>query len=864
MIRRQRDRARRDPRKAFPATEPRTRRRRTRHARPVLRLLLLAGVLLPVLLAGLVIARPAPAAAATAAPGTSTAHAQLTSLAVLASPAQPAAASGVCSVPGIGDLGGLVGLCPSGSGLVGTIFGHCKNPPTPQPPGEGFSGWLEIRPRPLPAPAAAFGAHAPSTEYQQYGYAGLFWAPYDQPCLIPNFSAQLDTGIGDMIFSVAKGIVAVDNTVHTWASDPSWTSALTPLVSGATGDLYKALFMTWAGVALLTVALSVALRAHRADMPSALTLIGWAVLVIGLVSAVVAAPGWAGQQASALMGTTLDALDAGFVGPGGQANAAVAHDSLTVSSVLWPAWMRGEFGDPSSAVAQQYGPQLFEAQALSWAQSSGTPQQVAAAVKAEQAQWGKVAAKVQAASPQAYSAIQGNSQSRIGAGFLALLTAVIVCGFDLIASLVVIVALLGVLAGVIMLPALGVVGMHHNMRHLVTGAGSRILGMLINGVLWGAAAGVDQIATKMLLTQNVLPPVLAMLLLAILPVALWMVIRSLRGRPAVPRVVKRAAMLGLGYAFMRRGARHGVEDALDRAGPAGPTDMWWTDPWSWSAGPVPPGTLPPAPPAVPPVGGGPGPAGPAVPPPPPSGGGPLPRPPGGGHRPALPPAGPPPGPSSSPPPPRPGPGSPPQGPNGSGPPPSAPPSGPGSTGPALRPGTTPAGTGPAPAAPPAPPPPSSGPREYTGTPRQPGAEPDVLTPTRVFGPGEPPDPAVTYNGGSLYDGSPGTQPGVPPPWQRYQEEHAVWEQAARTPPPPPPAGGIPRQPAGTWQQAGEHPSERPEPEDGRARVWIENHDDGVRVVVERALGITLAEAADEQQAEIAARHAAQWPWGERR
>ena len=203
-------------------------------------------------------------------------------------------------------------------------------------------------------------------------------------------------------------------------------------------------------------------------MPSALTLAGWAILVIGLVSAVVAAPGWAGEQASSLMGTTLGALDAGFAGPGAQASAAQAHASLTVSTVLYPAWLRGEFGDPSSAAAQQYGPQLFEAQALSWSQAAGSPQQVAAAVKADETQWAHVAAEVQSADPQAYSAIQGNAESRLAAGVLALLTAVIVCGFDLIASLVVIVALLAVLAGVVMLPGLGVVGMHHRMRHLVT------------------------------------------------------------------------------------------------------------------------------------------------------------------------------------------------------------------------------------------------------------------------------------------------------------------------------------------------------------------------------------------------------------
>lgn len=739
------------------------------------------------------------------------------------------------------------------------LFGNCKNQPTAQAPGQGVSGWAQIKPAAPPAPAAAFGTRPASTEYIQYGYAGLFWSTYDQGCVPTNFATMLDTALGDYLMGAAKVTVAVDNTVHTWASDPSWMNNLTPLVTGASGTLYKALFVTWAAVALIIVAISVFLRAHHADMPSAVTLAAWAVLVIALVSGVVAAPAWAGQQVSGLMSTTLNALDAGFVGPGGQAHAAQAHDSLTVSTVLYPNWLRGEFGDPNAPIARQYGAQLFQAQALTWAQAAASPQQVAATDKADKSSWGTIASKVQSADPQVYSAIQGNANGRIGAGLLALLTAIIVCGFDLIASLVVIAALLAVLAGVILLPGIGVAGMHHGMRHLITGTGSKIFGMLVNGVLWAAAAGIDQVATRALLTQTVLPQALALLLLAVLPVALWMLLRKLRGRPAIPKLARRAAMLGLGYAAMRRGARRGAEDALAEPGPDEPPDMYWRDPWTWRADTRPPGpppvVLPPAPPPAPPVGGGPGGT---LPPPGGPGAGPRPLPPS--PRPALPP----------------GPGG-----NGSGP-------GPDGNGPGPQPGGN--GTGPEPgpagggaAVPPSPPPPpdpqvpapevpvpvaplpgaAEGPREYTGTPRPPAADGDEIIPApdRIFRPGEvPPDQATTYDGGSLYDGGSGASPAVPPPWEHYTQTRAAWQRAARTPAPPPPDGGIPRQPAGTWQYAGEHPHEQPEPGDDRARVWIENDPSGVYVVVERALGISRNLAADDEQAELAARHASQWPW----
>ena len=519
----------------------------------------------------------------------------------------------MCSVPGIGDLGGLLGLCGAKSGALGDISninGNCKNPPVPEAPGDAIAGWLEIHPARPPAQAAAFGPRAASTEYDQYGYAGLTWSNYDQPCLIPNVGADVETLLGNWALGAAKVIVATDNTVHAWAADPAWMSALIPIVTGSTGTLYRALFLGWAAVAMLVVAISVLFRANRSDTSGAVTLVAWAVLVVGLVAAAVASPGWAGQQAQSLMGSTLSALDSGFAGPGSQASANQAHDSLIVQSVLYPAWLRGELGDPGSDTAQKYGPQLFTAQALTWAQATGTPAQITAATKSDQTAWSAVAGKVQQADPVAYSVLTGNSMDRLGAGALAVVTALIVCTFDILASLVVVIALLGVLAGTVMLPAVGAAAMHHRMRHLVIGIGSWVLGMLINAVMWAAAAGVDEVATRALLTQNIMPLQMVLLLLAVLPIALWMIIRRLRGRDAIPRPVRRLLMLGVASQLLHRGVRSGASEALERAAQPLPAPSW-----SWRASPLPrsgaypggwnprPGLTPVPPAQLPPPGG---------------------------------------------------------------------------------------------------------------------------------------------------------------------------------------------------------------------------------------------------------------------
>lgn len=675
-----------------PACDKTARRGRKRSRRLTA---LLTSFLMPALLtAAAVLAASAPAQAGTA------------TLAAQTSPAD-GSKGGPCSIPGIGDIGQLSGFCGqgSGSGAADVLGSDCKTPPEPETPAQSFSGWLETRPTRPPAPGNAFGPHPATTEYDQYGYAGLTWSVYDQPCLVPNTGAIAETLIGNWLMSAAKFTVALDNTLHGWAASPSWMTVVIPVVTGSTSTLYRALFLIWAGIALLAVAISVGLRAHRHDSSGAVTLVAWAVLVIGLVSAAVAAPGWLGQQAQSLTGTTLSALDSGFNGPGSQASAAQAHDSLMVSSILYPAWSRGEFGDPSSATAQKYGPALFSGQALSWSQAGGTPQHAQAAASADQKAWTATAAQVQKTDPMAYQILTGNSLNRIGTGALAAVTAVIVCTFDILASLVVVCALLGILAGTVMLPAIGVAGMHHGLRHLVTGLGSRILGMQLNGILWAAAAGIDQVATRTLLTQNTLPLPLTLLLLAVLPVALWLTIRRLRGRPAIPAAGKKAVMMVAGWKMFRQGTRASAREAIDdAAGDNNPvpspirlrSDRIWTVngwPGSWSRT----GALAPAPPPTlgPPNNNGNGGGG--IPPLPPSG------PSGGGGGPVPPPAGPP---------------------NNNG----------GNGG----------GGFPRPQAP-RPPRPAPGPREYTGT------DDDTIIPAAVYGPGDP-LPADPPGGGFADDG----------------------------------------------------------------------------------------------------------------
>src|SRR6516165_6564841 len=107
---------------------------RTRATGPVPRVALLIGAMLTLVLAGLFLARPA--TAATTAPAHPVTQARTAAHAATDARAATAAAArqdaGVCSVPGIGDIGGLLGLCSSGSGVIGDLNNICT-PATPQP-----------------------------------------------------------------------------------------------------------------------------------------------------------------------------------------------------------------------------------------------------------------------------------------------------------------------------------------------------------------------------------------------------------------------------------------------------------------------------------------------------------------------------------------------------------------------------------------------------------------------------------------------------------------------------------------------------------------------------------------------------------
>ena len=155
-------------------------------------------------------------------------------------------------MPGIGDIGGLVGLCNSGSsGLVGDLNNICT-PSLPQP--EQATGGINAMVEP---PAAAAGG---KTLYDNYGVAGQFWAAHGLQC--SDMTSLIGNNVAGMVFDAAKSMDRVTITVYqsaagnnilTWLQD-----AVNRLISALGNAIYfpylapvvilGAIWLAWQGL----------------------------------------------------------------------------------------------------------------------------------------------------------------------------------------------------------------------------------------------------------------------------------------------------------------------------------------------------------------------------------------------------------------------------------------------------------------------------------------------------------------------------------------------------------------------------------------------------------------------------------------
>jgi TrbL/VirB6 plasmid conjugal transfer protein len=399
----------------------------------------------------------------------------------------PAAPGGVCQVPGIGDIGGLVGLCSSGSaGIVGDLNNICEpSLPQPEPAAGGIDAMIE-------PPAGASGGR---TLYDNYGIAGQFWAAHGLQC--SDMTSLIGNNVAGMVFDGAKALDRVTITVYESAAGNNILTWLQNAVDRLISALGRAIYFPYLAPVVILGAMWLAwqgLIRKRATRTIEGTL--WMVVAATAAIALIGRPAdFTGIGTTVADGTT-QVLNTAFANLPATNDSnclpVVAGDPQSVTSSyaftsgnglvdknaneLWSVlvckpWLWGElgttaYGTPGSGtqtVVNTYGRQLLWSQAIA---ANETP--TAALIQAKQATYTGISDAIQAGDPAIYPLFQGNQwTTRLEIAFAAMFAAVVAGLLILLIALTLIVLKLGFLLLLVAGPFFLIIGTHPGFGRIV-------------------------------------------------------------------------------------------------------------------------------------------------------------------------------------------------------------------------------------------------------------------------------------------------------------------------------------------------------------------------------------------------------------
>jgi hypothetical protein len=469
----------------------------------------------------------------------------IVALMVVAFPERSSAAGSVSQVAAPGDFCSVEewtaqpGRCVENLKQAADRELSCLEEPTPATPDSGLAGWFASRPD-------ASRQSGVAGKYTDYGYAGYSYTTYDQ-CFA--FDSKFENTVANLEFMTATAIVGASNALREKAWDPGqlWGWA-DPLVERATKAIYERVFTPFGSITLLVVGLYLLWRSRHAEMSLAMTTAGWALLVMVVVTALAQWPVYSANLADKALVTSLATIhDA--VGPTkkttppGQCQhpnpaacedrrppALIASDNAAYT-ILYKNWLRGLVGSADSKTATTYGDLLYDARSLSWAEQqriATDPRIRDVLMERKQDQWRNFAGRIREDDPAAYEYLTGaKGIERIGAGFIALVSAIMFALFDLTASLLVLLGFVIFRWAVIAAPIIGTVAILRpasaGFRRLV----NAVVAALFNIIIFGAGAAIYLFAFDLIMTAS-LPGWLQVVLVWLCGVVGWLLLRPYR------------------------------------------------------------------------------------------------------------------------------------------------------------------------------------------------------------------------------------------------------------------------------------------------------------------------------------------------
>ncbi len=452
--------------------------------------------------------------------------------------------TGVCSVPGIGDIGGLLGMCSSGSsGLIGDLNNVCQpSLPQPEPAVGGINSLIE-------PPASAAAGH---TLYDSYGVAGQFWAAHGLQC--SDMTSLIGNNVAGMVFDAAKSIDRVTITVYQSAAGNGILNWLQSTANRLISALGNAIYFPYLAPVIILGAIWMAwngLVRRRATRAIEGTL--WMVVACAAAIWLIGQPAdFTGVGTTVSNGVTqvLNVAFAKLPNPGGancvpvqgkDPQIATGNFSFTSSNglvdqnanELWSVlvckpWLDGELGTTQYAttakgpqtVVNQYGRQLL------WSQAIATNEKpTASLIQAKQATYNGIANDLQKNNPGVYPLFQGNQwTTRLEIGFAAMFAALVAGLLILLISLTLIILKLGFLLLLIAGPFFLIIGTHPGFGRIIAIRWFEMLvGVLMKQVAVALALSVLLYCYSLIMgtTDAVLPWALKILMIALVTVAVF-------------------------------------------------------------------------------------------------------------------------------------------------------------------------------------------------------------------------------------------------------------------------------------------------------------------------------------------------------
>ncbi|OLB73668.1 MAG: hypothetical protein AUI14_25630 [Actinobacteria bacterium 13_2_20CM_2_71_6] len=435
---------------------------------------------------------------------------------------------------------------------------QCVMAPIPENPDSGMAGWFASKPTSPPSD--------PDGRYTRYGYGGYDFTTYDIGCaptlMHPDYKFENTIANGEFLFATA--IVGASNGLREKAWNPQsmwgWSN---PLVEKATKATYQRVFTVFGAITLAVIGLYLLWRSRQADMSSTTTTAGWAILVMVAVTAVAAWPVRSAQLADqSLIGGLSAVHDA--VGPpthdtppdkcGKLPNPEQCKDQRTpsqrasdvaVQNVLYRNWLRGVLGSADSETARKYGPILYDSKTLTWGQyqeiqaeierdrnnqdKANAGKQRKQIFSEKQTAWEKVAKQIKTEDPGAYEYLQGTKgMDRIGAGFVAVLSALFFALFDITASILVLLGFLIFRWAVIAAPILGTIGMLRPASTGIRRLANAVIAAIFNIIIFGTGAAIYLFAVDLIMSTTSLAAWLQVTLILLTGVVGWVLLRPYR------------------------------------------------------------------------------------------------------------------------------------------------------------------------------------------------------------------------------------------------------------------------------------------------------------------------------------------------